>query len=303
MHKVIGIGETVLDIVFRHDQPQAAVPGGSVFNSMVSLSRAGIPVCFISEMGKDRVGELISRFMKDNGLSTDYIDFYEEANSPLALAFLDEDSNASFQFYRQMPEMRMNIEFPVVDANDVCMISSYFAVNPEVRAPVFHLLDMAKENGAMVYYDINFRRPHAGERDSLMPTFIENFQFADIIRASDEDLEVLFNSQPPRFILDEESKVFIITQGEKGIFLRTPLFKKEYPIEVIKPLSAIGAGDGFNAGLVYGMMKLAITKEKLPRLEEPVWDKLMDYARGFAADVCLSYDNYISRTFSKTLMR
>ena len=37
--KIIGLGETVLDIVFREGQPQAAVPGGSVFNSMISLGR------------------------------------------------------------------------------------------------------------------------------------------------------------------------------------------------------------------------------------------------------------------------
>ena len=28
MRKVIGIGETILDILFRDGQPQAAVPGG-----------------------------------------------------------------------------------------------------------------------------------------------------------------------------------------------------------------------------------------------------------------------------------
>lgn len=31
MRKVFGIGETILDIIFRNDQPQKAVPGGSVF--------------------------------------------------------------------------------------------------------------------------------------------------------------------------------------------------------------------------------------------------------------------------------
>ena len=30
MRKVFGIGETILDIIFRNDQPQKAVPGGSV---------------------------------------------------------------------------------------------------------------------------------------------------------------------------------------------------------------------------------------------------------------------------------
>ena len=43
MRKVIGIGETILDIIFRNEQPSAAVPGGSVFNGIVSLSRTGVP--------------------------------------------------------------------------------------------------------------------------------------------------------------------------------------------------------------------------------------------------------------------
>jgi hypothetical protein len=41
MKREIGIGETVLDILFKDDQPQKAVPGGSTFNSIVSLGRAG----------------------------------------------------------------------------------------------------------------------------------------------------------------------------------------------------------------------------------------------------------------------
>lgn len=39
--RVIGIGETVLDILFKNDQPQKAIPCGSTFNSIVSLGRAG----------------------------------------------------------------------------------------------------------------------------------------------------------------------------------------------------------------------------------------------------------------------
>ena len=49
MRKVIGIGETILDIIFCGEQPTAAVPGGSVFNGIVSLGRIGVPICFISE--------------------------------------------------------------------------------------------------------------------------------------------------------------------------------------------------------------------------------------------------------------
>ena len=64
MRKVIGIGETVLDIIFKDDQPISAVPGGSVFNGLVSLGRSGISTSFISETGNDRVGQRIIRFLQ-----------------------------------------------------------------------------------------------------------------------------------------------------------------------------------------------------------------------------------------------
>ena len=56
MRRVIGIGETILDILFKNNQPTVAVPGGSVFNGLVSLGRAGANVTFISEVGGDHVG-------------------------------------------------------------------------------------------------------------------------------------------------------------------------------------------------------------------------------------------------------
>ena len=48
MRKVIGIGETILDIIFEGNQPSAAVPGVSVLIGIVSLGRAGLNVSFIS---------------------------------------------------------------------------------------------------------------------------------------------------------------------------------------------------------------------------------------------------------------
>ena len=44
MGRIIGIGETVFDILFKDGQPMKAVPGGSVYNSIISLGRMGVPV-------------------------------------------------------------------------------------------------------------------------------------------------------------------------------------------------------------------------------------------------------------------
>ena len=69
-NRVIGIGETVLDILFKDDQPQKAVPGGSTFNSIVSLGRAGVPCIMVTEVGGDHIGDIICRFLVENGVSS-----------------------------------------------------------------------------------------------------------------------------------------------------------------------------------------------------------------------------------------
>ena len=83
MRKVIGIGETVLDIIFRETQPIGAVPGGSVFNGVISLGRSGVPATFISETGNDRVGAYIKKFASENGVNADGISIYPNSKSPI----------------------------------------------------------------------------------------------------------------------------------------------------------------------------------------------------------------------------
>ena len=79
MRKVIGIGETILDIIFKDEQPVGAVPGGSMFNGLISLGRAGLNASFISETGDDRVGKRIISFMEQNHVDTSNISVYPEA--------------------------------------------------------------------------------------------------------------------------------------------------------------------------------------------------------------------------------
>ena len=187
MRKVIGIGETILDIIFRGEQPHAAVPGGSVFNGLTSLGRLGQKVLFISETGNDRVGEIIRNFMRNNNISTDYVDCFPDGKSPISLAFLDDNQNANYIFYKNYPKQRLEVPLPPIEEDDIFIFGSYYSLNPVLRPRVLEFLQYAKERGAIIYYDPNFRNAHAHEAIHLMPTVLENFEFSDIVRGSDED--------------------------------------------------------------------------------------------------------------------
>ena len=99
MRKVIGIGETILDIIFKNEQPTAAVPGGSTFNGLISLGRMGLPVTMITETGNDRVGKTIKKFMEENGVDSTHVCMYEDGRTALSLAYLNERNDAEYTFY------------------------------------------------------------------------------------------------------------------------------------------------------------------------------------------------------------
>ena len=119
MRKVIGIGETVFDIIFKASQPIGAFPGGSTFNCLISLGRCGLDTTMISEAGNDRVGKMTIDFLKQNGVRTDYVNVFSESKSPISLAFLDEKNDADYLFYKDHPHDQLDFSFPDIQPDDI----------------------------------------------------------------------------------------------------------------------------------------------------------------------------------------
>lgn len=305
MRRVIGIGETILDVLFKDNQPKAAVPGGSVFNGIISLGRAGANVTFISEVGGDKVGNIILDFMKENGVGTDNVMVYPDRKSPVSLAFLNEKNDAEYIFYKDYPSLRLDAEMPEVTGDDIIMFGSYYAITPQLRDKVKELLDRARKAGAIIYYDVNFRKSHAHEAIKLMPIILENFEYADIVRGSNEDFGFMFGMTDSDKVYQHKVSFycprFICTNGGEGLCLRTASLKKDYPVAPLQTVSTIGAGDNFNAGLVFGLLKNRIRRADLDELTEADWDKIIASGMSFSKEVCTSLDNYISKEFAEKL--
>ena len=304
MRKVIGIGETILDILFRDGQPQAAVPGGSVYNAVISLGRMGQNVTFISETGNDRVGEMILANMRENGVDTANVNVFPEGKSPVSLAFLNERNDAEYIFYKDYPRQRLEVNMPEISSDDIIMIGSYFAITPVVRDIVKELLDRAHDAGAIIYYDVNFRSTHANEAIKLMPTIIENFEYADILRGSTEDFQNMFRQPDADKVYSNHVGFycpnFICTDADGDVRLRTKHVCKDYPVTPLKAVSTIGAGDNFNAGVVYGLLKYRVRRADLDELTEADWDAIIRCGMDFSADVCKSVSNSVSKEFAES---
>ena len=304
MRKVIGIGETVLDIIFKNDQPIGAVPGGSVFNGIISLGRSGVTASFISETGNDRVGKTIIKFLEENHVNGDNMFVYPESKSPISLAFLNEQNDAEYIFYKDHPHDQLEFVYPDIEADDIVMFGSYYAVNPVIRPQVAAFLDYAKSKGAILYYDVNFRASHKHEVMKLTPNILENLEYADIVRGSTEDFEIMYKKTDADAIYRSQisfyTKNFIMTQGSASVELRAEGgLSKQYAVVPMETVSTIGAGDNFNAGFVFGLIRYGITREMIMAgITEAQWDAVIGCAQMFAANVCKSINNSIDQTFA-----
>ena len=307
VRRIIGIGETVLDIIFKDDKPIGAIPGGSTFNSIISMGRCGINCSFISEAGNDRVGKMIIDFLKENGVNADAVNVFPESKSPLSLAFLNENNDAEYIFYKDHPRDQLDFVYPEIRREDIVIFGSFYAVNPVIRQQVHGVLERAREVGAIIYYDVNYRPSHKDDVIKIKPNLLENLELADIVRGAREDFATLYNMEDAEKVYRSEvsfyCKKFIFTNGAKPVELFAEGgFRKQYPVLDVPTVSTIGAGDNFNAGLIYGMIKNNIFREDIENgLTEEQWDNIIASAQLFSAECCKDIYNYVSVSFGNKL--
>ena len=302
--KIVAIGETLYDIVFKNGQPVSGNPGGAMLNTAVSLGRLRLPVSLISELGKDQIGESILGFLEKNNVGTESISRFDKGNTALAMAFLDSDNNASYDFYKSYPEKRLDGGFPEVGENDIVLFGSFFALSTEARKPLMRFLQQASKNKALIVYDPNIRKSN-NISDSEKHEFLEeNIAIADIVRASDEDfihLDTKVNSPEKafQFVQKRGCNILIYTQSNQKVHIISSEISFSISVPKIKTISTIGAGDNFNAGLIYGLYNKDLAKSNLLQLNIETWKGLLKTAISFGSHVCTRMENYISEGFAQ----
>ena len=127
------------------------------------------------------------------------------------------------------------------------------------------------------------------------------------MRGSREDFLNLFNKEEADKVYNAEisfyCKRFIYTDGANPVEVRSDNgFKKQYVVAPTETVSTVGAGDNFNAGFIFGLLKLGIKRKDLAQgLSETQWDELINLAQAFSANCCKDIYNYVSKDFGASL--
>ncbi len=300
---VYALGEMLLDVLVKEEIPPEKYlsfghAGGAMLNVAVSLARAHTKTALISESGDDAIGAYLIRFLKNNQVNTSYIQQYRNHRTSVALAKLDLRKKPVYTFQKHYPKQRRLRSPKEFSASDILLFGSLYALDPAIRPEIEKILFVAQKAGTRIVYDPNIRLAEKLADKSRREALLNNLKSANIIKGSDEDFHAIFGPNTPEEQVSalqqiNPEAIIFITLGEHGALAAWKKKIIHKPAQKINVISTIGAGDGFNAGLIAKIEREKWLLEDIPAHLEAC----LDSGIAFSAAVCASKDNYIPSTF------
>ena len=266
--------------------------GGSPFNVAIGLSRLGCGVALFTGLSSDPLGRRLERTLKDEGVDTTYL-VSKRNQTTLALVGVGPNGVPQYSFYgHDAADCSVSeTDLPELPRSVAAMhFGSYSLV---VEPTGSSLLQLARRNhdGRLVSFDPNPRlniEPDVGRWRRRVEAFSE---IADLIKVSDEDLEMLFPGDDIDSAISRWSsrgvQLIVVTRGSDGalVSLRGEVFESSG--RTVEVVDTVGAGDSFQAGLLCGLNELdKATKAGLSEVSLDECRRVVDFAMAAAAMTC-----------------
>lgn len=296
-------GEALIDFVGTGAAGSLAFQGhvgGAVLNSAIACARLGQPTAFITQLSHDLFGEVLLRYLQDNGVDTRYIS--RSVDDPSTLAFVERTPSTNrYAFYMQgTADTRWApAELPALpDSCRVLQFGSISLLNEPAASRITALVEKAHADGRILLFDPNMRPSLLKEAAAYRQRFAHWLSLASLLKLSDEDVALL----SPGLSLDQAAahylnggapgagalRAVVITRGGDGATLYrrgcAPLSVRPPSITVA---DTIGAGDTFNAGLSTALLEREVlTPAQIDALGDADWAEVMRFAAVAAALNC-----------------
>lgn len=270
MNDIITIGEAMIAFNPCSTGPMKYVNrferkiGGAELNLAIGCARLGLNVGWISRLGNDEFGKYIRNFARGEGIDTSQVKLINGYPTSLYFKEIMEDGYVKSFYYRnQSPTLTMtpdSLDENYFQNTKVLHITGIFpAINQKNIAIVERSIELAKKNNVLVSFDPNIRLRMWSKREAK--TVLSSIlQKVDILLAGDEEMGIIIGEKDPEAIIEKAKEMGIsyiaIKQGENG---STGYFNGEIiqapPLRPSKVVDTVGAGDGFNAGFLYGLIQ------------------------------------------------
>ena len=229
--------------------------GGAESNVAIAARRLGAQVAWIGRVGDDAFGQRIVKTIRGEGIDT-FVSVDPEAPTALMLKDRPSVGRTRVEYYRSgNAGSRITItdvpQGPLLDAEIFHFTGIALALSPESSETVLAAARSAKQAGALVSFDFNYRSK-LWSRETASAAYREVLEFADLVFAGDDEAAIVTGELSPeaqaKVLAEFGPKEVIIKLGDQGAYAlqgSTEWFQTPYAVEVA---DTVGAGDAFVGG-------------------------------------------------------
>ncbi|HCK80521.1 MAG TPA: fructokinase [Candidatus Competibacteraceae bacterium] len=283
MADAICLGELLIDFVPTItgtgliDAPAfVKAPGGAPGNVAVGLARLGTTSAFMGKVGDDAFGHFLATTLAETGVDVGSLRFSSEARTALAFVSLRADGEREFMFYRH-PSADMlfaprEVDVGAIKRAKLLHFGSISLIGEPSRGATLHAVDTARAAGCLISYDPNLRLPLWPDVDAAREGLLLGLKKAQIVKISDDETAFLTGfsdlEQACQALWHDGLKLVVATRGRAGCVYFTPRFTGAVDSFSVEAVDATGAGDGFVAGLLHGLLADPAAFDNEARLRE-----------------------------------
>jgi fructokinase len=237
--------------------------GGAPANVAAGLARLGVSSAFMGKVGDDGFGRFLARTLEDAGVDTAPLRFTSEALTALAFVSLRADGEREFLFYRN-PSADMLFAPEDVDVEAIARarllhFGSIGLIAEPSRSGTLHAVGAARARGLLVSYDPNLRLALWANAEAARQGMRLGLAEAAVVKIGAEEIEFLTGDidavRGGRSLWHEGLALMAITRGRAGCTFLTPDAAGDVLGFAVRAVDTTGAGDGFMAGLLAGLLR------------------------------------------------
>lgn len=253
------IGEGLVDVVQRASGIEAHV-GGSPLNVAVGLARLDHPVQFIGRYGRDAYGDSVAAHLRSSSVMLPM--GADDLPTSVATALIDDDGAATYTFDLtwELPGLPERLAF-MLQGTTLLHTGSIATMLAPGAKEVLAAVEYAHPH-ATISFDPNCRPSIIMDVDYARRQAEKFVTLADVVKASDEDLEWLYPGQDPlesarRWLKlggSEGPAMVVVTRGSAGPWGITAAGEAHAVAPRVQVADTVGAGDSFMAALLSGLV-------------------------------------------------
>lgn len=270
MAQVITLGESM--VVFtpesygalRYEHAYRSRLAGAESNTAIGLSKLGISASWMSRLGEDEFGHYVRNMIRAEGVDTSAVVMDLEHRTGIMFKQREYGGETTVYYYRENSAASHMRPGDLKDAwfqgASYLHISGITPVlSQDCLETVQEAVRLAQQNKVGISFDPNIRKKLWNGKN-YTECFRELTFLSNVVMMGLEEAEVLFGTREIPQILDTVftkgcAQAVAIKDGGNGAVVANQREQYHIPPYPCHPLETVGAGDGFNAGFLAGLLE------------------------------------------------